>query len=63
MVRFDIARACGDMGLNTELLNTLPPSLYTTISRISVHIIDTPYARSAALRVRIRPNPNEAPMF
>ncbi len=36
MVRFDIARACGDMGLNTELLNTLPPSLYTTIFHISV---------------------------
>ena len=26
MVRLEIACACGDMGLNTELLNTLPPS-------------------------------------
>ncbi len=55
MVRFDIARACGDMGLNTELLNTLPPSFYTTISRISVltHIHAVRAFRD--LRVRIRP--------
>ncbi len=62
MVRFDIACACGDMGLNTEWLNTLPPSLYTTIFHISVltHIHAVPAFRD--LRVRIRPM-NEAPMF